>query len=134
MAKSVTLTELHQAQAGCGHGLLERVRVVEASSAIRRSWGVIVYGLASAGLGVAGLLSGDFTIVWHPVPDALQGQAWLAYACAALFAFAGLGVQRQRLVLGAASILCALYFLFAISWLRRVAAYPLLIGTWLGLA
>ena len=100
----------------------------------RRNWGVVIYGLASTGLGVIGLVRGDFTMVWHPVPDALHGQAWLAYACAALFTLAGLGVFPRRPVPGAAAILCALYLLFAMSWLRRVVGFPLLIGTWLGFA
>ena len=109
-------------------GMVERVR----RSAPDRNWGVIIFGLASTGLGVIGLLRGDFTIVWHPVPDLLQGQAWLAYLCALLFTLAGAGLQRNDLRPGAASILCLLYMLFAISWLRRVIGYPLIMGTWLG--
>ncbi|UZK66619.1 DoxX family membrane protein [Sphingomonas sp. M1-B02] len=92
----------------------------------------MLFGLASTGLGLIGLLRGEFTMVWHPVPDVVRSQVWLAYAGASLFTLAGIALQRRQSVPAAATILFALYLLFALSWLRRVAAFPSLIGTWLG--
>lgn len=96
--------------------------------------GTRIFGAAAVALGLIGLYRGDFTIVWHPVPDTLYARAALAYACAILFVLAGVGIQNTRTVAFAAFTLCALYAALSTGWILRVIAYPNLIGTWLGVA
>lgn len=98
----------------------------------RLPWGRRVSGAAALALGAIGLVRGDFTPVWHPVPETLPGRTELAYAAAILFVLAGLGVQWRRVAIPAGVVLSALYLLLSLGWLRRVFALPGVIGTWLG--
>lgn len=91
-----------------------------------------IYGLAAIAFGVLGLASGDFASVWQPFPDAIPGRVGFAYAIAALFLAAGIGMQLRRTIAPAALVLAALGLLFAFGWGQRVAAMPLVLGTWLG--
>jgi len=96
--------------------------------------GLVVFGAAALALGVLGLITGDFTAGFHPVPETTPARTPLAYAGAGLFCLAGLGLWRGRTRRPAAWILGLLYLAFALCWARRVLAFPLLIGTWLGTA
>lgn len=98
----------------------------------RQLWGTRIAGAAALALGAIGLLRGDFTIVWHPVSDALYWRTELAYAAAILFVLAGVGSQHRRTIIPAGMVLCALYLLLSLGWLSRVFALPGVIGTWLG--
>lgn len=98
----------------------------------RQQWGARVAGAAALALGAIGLIRGDFTIIWHPVSEALYGRTELAYAAAILFVLTGLGIQRRWSVIPAGSALGALYLLLSLGWLKRVFALPAVIGTWLG--
>lgn len=98
----------------------------------RQPWGRRVSGAAALALGAIGLVRGDFTPVWHPVPETLPGRTELAYAAAILFVLTGLGVQWRRAAIPAGVVLSALYLLLSVGWLRRVFALPGVIGTWLG--
>jgi hypothetical protein len=44
------------------------------------SFGSRVYGLGAIALGLAGLVWGDFALVWQPVPPGVPGRTALAYA------------------------------------------------------
>jgi hypothetical protein len=108
-----------------------------ATAASRAVWsrqprGTRIAGAAALALGTIGLIRGDFTIVWHPVSEALYWRTELAYATAFLFILTGLGSQHRRAVLPAGLVLCALYLLLSLGWLNRVFALPGVIGTWLG--
>lgn len=94
--------------------------------------GARIAGAAALALGAIGLIRGDFTIVWHPVSEALYWRTELAYATAFLFILAGLGSQHRRTVIPAGLVLCALYLFLSLGWLNRVFALPGVIGTWLG--
>lgn len=97
-------------------------------------WGMRVYGAAALTLGLFGLIWGDFTVGFHPVPEATPGRALLAYACAVLFILSALGLQQGRTRTLAGGVVGLLYLAFALCWSRRVVAAPLMIGTWLGTA
>jgi hypothetical protein len=98
----------------------------------RLPWGTRIAGAAALALGAIGLVRGDFTIVWHPVSEALLWRTGFAYATAILFVLAGLGCQHRRTMIPAGLTLCALYLLLSLGWLNRVLALPGVIGTWLG--
>src|SRR5580658_6871339 len=100
-----------------------------------RRIGFHLYGLAAAALGLVGIVWGDFALVWQPVPAGVPGRAILAYAVGAALLSAGAALQwRRTAVLGSA----ALTILYALGVLllhvTRVAAHPLMFGTWAGLA
>ena len=98
----------------------------------RLPWGTRIAGTAAFALGAIGLVRGDFTIVWHPVSEALLWRTGFAYVAAILFILAGLGCHHRRTLVPAGLILCALYLLLSLGWLNRVFTLPGVIGTWLG--
>lgn len=55
-----------------------------------------IYGLGCLGLGILGLVSGDFAFQWQPVPKDIAFHAPLAYFSAALLIALGLGAIWRR--------------------------------------
>jgi uncharacterized membrane protein len=94
--------------------------------------GVSVFAASAVILGLVGLVSGDFAAVWQPVPATLPGRVALAYLTAIAFIACGVGLPWRRSASASAVVLAALYFIFALLWLPRVAARPRFIGTWNG--
>jgi uncharacterized membrane protein len=47
-------------------------------------------------LGIMGLISGDFTVIWEPVPKAVPAREALAYLCAFVCVASGVGLLWQR--------------------------------------
>ncbi|MBO9712978.1 hypothetical protein [Sphingomonas sp.] len=96
--------------------------------------GIRAYGVAAIALGVVGLVWGDFATTWQPVPEDLPNRMALAYAAAFLLIASGGLLQLQRAPRTIALIPAGLYAAFAVLWAIRVAGYPAIFGTWLGLA
>ncbi|HTZ31082.1 MAG TPA: hypothetical protein VMH31_01415 [Methylomirabilota bacterium] len=96
------------------------------------SWGVRVYGGAAVLFGVIGLKWDDFAAVWQPVPADLAHRGLLAYVAAILFLGAGLAVQFRATRAWGALALGVLFVPYAGLWLKRVIAFPGMIGTWSG--
>lgn len=96
--------------------------------------GGVVMALAMIGLGVLGMVSGDFAMVWQPVPAGLPGREVLAYlfGIAALAGGAGLFFERTR---KAAAWTVLVYLLLWLVLLRLVgvALSPLSANAWLGM-
>jgi uncharacterized membrane protein len=74
-------------------------------------------------LGVQGLIKGDFTPVWQPVPKSLPAHAALAYLCAFVSLASGLGLFWQRAAAVASRVLLALLA----SWLVLFRAPQILL-------
>jgi uncharacterized membrane protein len=91
-------------------------------------------GAAIAGLGVLGLIYGDFALVWQRIPIAhAPGRTAIAYACAALELVAGLGLLFRRTARLAAGILFPYLTLWVVLLkLPAVVAVPQMEATWLG--
>jgi uncharacterized membrane protein YphA (DoxX/SURF4 family) len=98
------------------------------------SLGTRVYGAAAMAFGLIGLFWGDFASVWQPVDPDFPYRRVLAYIVAVLFLVGGVAVQGRRPAKASLPVVAFLYLPFAVKWLRRVVAYPQLIGTWLGFA
>ena len=93
-----------------------------------------VLGAAVAVLGVLGLLRGDFTIVWHPVPETFPARTLLAYLTATFFIVAGVAIQLRRFRAIGGAALAVAFILLGLPWLTRVIGFPEMIGTWVGYA
>jgi uncharacterized membrane protein len=87
------------------------------------------------GLGVVGLVFGDFAQVWHSAPKWVPGRQVLAYASAALLLAGGIGLLYTRTESPASRVL--LYFWAFVVLLVNVSvvvAHPLNEIAWQGLA
>lgn len=95
--------------------------------------GHLLFAVGMAGLGVLGLVFGDFAMVWQPVPPGVPMRETLAYASGALLLAGGVGLLLKR----SAAVSALVLTLFVLSWLLllqvpRVAANPGNEGMWLG--
>jgi uncharacterized membrane protein len=96
--------------------------------------GIYVYGFAAIAIGIIGLVWGDFSTVWQPVPADVPHRTALAYIAAILLIAGGAAMQRRQTAQVGVLVLTILYFMSALLWLPRVIGFPRMIGTWLGFA
>jgi uncharacterized membrane protein len=85
------------------------------------------------GLGILGLVSGDFALQWQPVPAGVPGREGLAYASAILMVVGGAGLLFRGTAAWSARIL----FPYLLIWLLllkvpHVVTAPLIAVNWLG--
>jgi len=64
-------------------------------------------------LGILGLIKGDFTPIWLPVPKGVPAREVLAYLCAIVFLLSGIGLLWQR----AATVASRVLLSFLLAWL-----------------
>jgi uncharacterized membrane protein YphA (DoxX/SURF4 family) len=91
-----------------------------------------VLGLAAIGFGIISLVWHDFGAPWQQI-RALGNVPYreiLVYAAAAVELFGGMAVQWPRTVRTGALALGAVYLIFALLWLPRIAAAPLVYDRW----
>ena len=82
-------------------------------------------------LGILGLIKGDFTVVWQPVPKGVPAREVLAYLCAFVSLASGVGLLWRRTAALAAGVLLASFLLWFLLWrVRAVFLAPLVEGTW----
>ncbi len=79
-----------------------------------RSVGQVVFAATMVALGILGLVKGNFTPVWAPVPKGLPARELLVYLCAAVSLASGIGLLIRRSAAMAARVLFAL---LALWWL-----------------
>lgn len=83
-------------------------------------WGQAVFAATLVGLGVFGLLSGDFAAIWRPVPKHWPSREALAYVLALVTLGAGLGLLWRRTAARAAGILTAVLLIWLVAMKGRV--------------
>jgi len=78
------------------------------------SVGHAVFAAVLIALGVQGLIKGDFTSVWQPVPKGVPARELLAYLCALVFVASGAGLLWRRAAPHAARVLLASLLLWVL--------------------
>src|SRR5215831_884416 len=90
-----------------------------------------VFAVAMIALGIMGLVKGDFTVVWAPVPKGVPGREVLVYLTALISLASGLGLLWRRTAALAARVLLAALILWFLLWrVRALFLAPLIEGTW----
>src|SRR6266700_2941336 len=77
------------------------------------SWGHAVFAATMITLGILGLIKGDFTPIWLPVPKAVPAREVLVYLSAIVPLVSGIGLLWQR----AAAVASRVLFGFCLAWL-----------------
>jgi uncharacterized membrane protein len=83
------------------------------------SVGQVLFAATFIGLGILGLIKGNFTPVWAPVPKGVPAREVLVYFCSIISLGAGIGLLWRRTSACAARVLLAVLLLWMLIW--RVA-------------
>jgi uncharacterized membrane protein len=82
-------------------------------------------------VGIQGLITGEFTTVWQPVPRGVPGREVLAYVCALLSLASGIGLLWRRTAALAASALLGSLVVWLLVWrIRALFIATLMEGSW----
>jgi uncharacterized membrane protein len=91
-----------------------------------------LFAVGMIGLGILGLIFGDFALVWQPVASWFPGRTALAYCAAALMLLGGIGLLFEATVRWAIRILFPYLILWALLKVPDLVMAPQIEGVWLG--
>ena len=99
------------------------------------SVGHAVFAATLIALGVLGLIKGDFTPVWAPVPKGVPAREVLIYLCAFISLASGICLLWQRATATAARVLLVYLVLWLLLLrLPDIFPAPTVLGSWYGCA
>ena len=99
------------------------MRIVRASHA--------AFAAVMIAFGILGLIRGDLTVLWEPVPTAIPAHEVLVYICAVVSLASGIGLLWRRTAALAARVLLALFVLWLLVWrVPGLFRLSLVEGTW----
>ena len=91
----------------------------------------LAFAVVMIAFGILGLIKGDFTVLWEPVPKAMPAREVLVYLCAVVSLASGMGLLWQRTAALAARVLLALFVLWLLVWrIPGLFRLSLVEGTW----
>jgi uncharacterized membrane protein len=97
------------------------------------SLGQVVFAATMIARGILGLIKGDFTPVWAPVPKGVPAREVLVYLCAFISLACGIGLLWRRTAALAARVLLAYLVLWLLVFrVRDIIRAPAVEGTWFG--
>jgi uncharacterized membrane protein len=95
------------------------------------SVGHVAFAAVMIAFGILGLVKGDFTVVWEPVPKSIPAREVLVYLCAVVSLASGIGLLLRRTAALAARVLLAFFVLWLLVWrIPGLFQLSLVEGTW----
>jgi uncharacterized membrane protein len=88
------------------------------------SVGNLSFAATMAALGILGFVYGDFAMVWQEVPNWVPGRELLAYVCAAIMFFCGVGLMLPRMARLASGVL----LIYLVLWLLLLRVPKVLVA------
>jgi uncharacterized membrane protein len=96
-------------------------------------WGQVIFAVSFVAIGALSLLSGDFALVWQPVPQWVPWREPLAYASGFVLLLCGLGMLLPRFARLATLLLTAnLWLWLLLLRLPPLVGNPASANLWLG--
>ena len=91
-----------------------------------------LFAVGMIGLGVLGLVYGDFAMVWQPVASWVPGRTALAYLAAVVMLVGGAGLLFETTVRWAVRLLFVYCIVWALLKVPALVVAPQIEGVWLG--
>lgn len=95
------------------------------------SVGHAAFAAVMIAFGILGLIKGDFTVLWEPIPKTIPAREVLIYLCAVVSLASGVGLLWRRTAALAARVLLAFFVLWLLVWrIPGLFRLSLVEGTW----
>jgi uncharacterized membrane protein len=108
------------------------IAILEMQMTQKQQPALTLFAVGMIGLGILGLIYGDFALVWQPVASWFPGRTPLAYCAAFLMLLGGIGLLFEATVRWAIRILFPYLILWALLKVPAIVVAPQIEGVWLG--
>jgi uncharacterized membrane protein YphA (DoxX/SURF4 family) len=108
------------------------IAILEMQMTQKQQPALTLFAVGMIGLGILGLVYGDFALVWQPVAAWFPARTPLAYCAAVLMLLGGIGLLFEATVRWAIRILFPYLILWALLKVPAIVVAPQIEGVWLG--